>query len=395
MSSLLRNRNKKVIYGRMDRIGGGMRSILFIVFMTLSMMLNAAVTVIYSDGSYIVTQSGSTNGLQPVGVLKARPPSSKLSSILGIGAKLTPAGAIRTAVMLGAAQMLDNYEWPDIDDWPSKLLDGTGTPGAEPVNSVSEANNCNSWNPSQEGQRRVYNSHVYTFMPGYTDMTGSQYYWNAIATCIQYPIEGTYYQIYEANCQDSTCSAEQQSEGQQRLPMSATDFTDVITLHVPEIGDDIISQIPEDQLIPLMQENPTPDTSTSYEPRTVSTSIETTTINNTTGDTTTTTGTMQADWPSFCEWASIVCSFIDWMQEEPPAPPDETIPYEIVGEEQTYNSGLGSGTCPSPVPFAIQGNQVMISYQPACDAMGYFKYFAIAISTLIAAYIIVGHKQGG
>lgn len=102
------------------------------------------------------------------------------------------------------------------------------------------------------------------------------------------------------------------------------------------------------------------------------------------------------EWPGFCEWASIVCEWIGWTQEEPDAEPD--LPQVIDDdfyEEKTIQ--FGSKSCPPDyeinIPFI--NSVVAVPMQPLCDFAGIIYYMVMAAAYIIAAYITIGVARNG
>jgi len=108
-------------------------------------------------------------------------------------------------------------------------------------------------------------------------------------------------------------------------------------------------------------------------------------------------GTASSQWPGFCEWAPVVCDWIDWTQEMPEDMQPEDFPVETLTVDdlrKDYDSGLGSGSCPSPVTTDFMGSQIVFSYETACyGATTYFKPILLMIAGIIAAFIIVGASR--
>lgn len=128
--------------------------------------------------------------------------------------------------------------------------------------------------------------------------------------------------------------------------------------------------------------------------------------------------------PAFCEWAPSVCdfftvqktdnkaikdnqnkqleqdkSFIDWFKEMPDTPQTDQLPIEdqtiIFDDSQRINF---SDTCPAPEQFTVSffgySQNLEFSYQPLCEFMSMIKFFVIAGSYLIGAYIVMGLSRG-
>lgn len=102
------------------------------------------------------------------------------------------------------------------------------------------------------------------------------------------------------------------------------------------------------------------------------------------------------EWPGFCDWASIVCDWIGWTQEEPDAEPDlpQVIDDDFYQEKEIQ---FGSKTCPPDyeinIPFL--NSVVAVPMQPLCDFAGIIYYMVMASAYIIAAYITIGVARNG
>lgn len=105
---------------------------------------------------------------------------------------------------------------------------------------------------------------------------------------------------------------------------------------------------------------------------------------------------MELEFPVFCEWASIVCSFIDWMQQEPTPPVHPEIP-TVEPQFETWESGIGNtGTCPADVVTAFQGQNLPFKFDNACWAAStLFRPLLLGLALLTSAFIIVGSRVTG
>lgn len=151
-------------------------------------------------------------------------------------------------------------------------------------------------------------------------------------------------------------------------------------------------------------------TNISYGPTTITTTNTTVTNTYTNGNHTSTETTTETPgelpvtespggggvWPEFCEWASIVCDWIDWTQEEPPDEPD--LPQVIDDdfyEEKTIR--FGAKSCPPDyeinIPFI--NSSVAVPMQPLCDFAGIIYYMVMSAAYIIAAYITIGVARNG
>jgi len=100
---------------------------------------------------------------------------------------------------------------------------------------------------------------------------------------------------------------------------------------------------------------------------------------------------LNLEFPEFCEWASFLC-------EEPTEPTDSnwTVASLITEDEievQSYNSGLGSGSCPSPAVFMVLGTSLEYSYEPVCELAGVAKFFVLLFAYISSIYILLGIKR--
>lgn len=91
--------------------------------------------------------------------------------------------------------------------------------------------------------------------------------------------------------------------------------------------------------------------------------------------------------PAFCEWASFICEpFVGGDQPDVPM---------LDLEAPDYDSGLPTGgTCPQPYTFSTAFTGPMeISFQPACDLATAIRLPLLAISYLMAGFIVVGVRR--
>ncbi|MEM2002933.1 MAG: virulence factor TspB C-terminal domain-related protein [Candidatus Methanomethylicaceae archaeon] len=93
------------------------------------------------------------------------------------------------------------------------------------------------------------------------------------------------------------------------------------------------------------------------------------------------------EWPSFCEWASWICE--PFIADEHPDVP------ELDLQIPDYDSDLpNSATCPAPIVFeTVFFGQYEISLQPACDMAAAIRLPLLAISYLVAGFIVVGVRR--
>jgi len=96
-------------------------------------------------------------------------------------------------------------------------------------------------------------------------------------------------------------------------------------------------------------------------------------------------------FPDFCTWASFLC---DAPIE--PINSNWTVASMITEEEielESYSSGLGSGSCPSPEAFTVYGTSISYSYQPMCDLAGVARIFVLIFAYLSSIYILLGIRK--
>lgn len=372
----------------MDRSNFYLRCLCYLFFLTFSGSVFSANVyhTEYLNGSYVTSKVVDAGQRVTVSTAKASASSSRTMQLLSAGARYTPAGLLRTTATLAIAQLISEVNWDELDDWPTRPVDGTATSGAL-VGEDGVDNSCAAWDPTMEGTLITIASEVYTISPGdITPANYNLYSWSSYRICYAYPIRNTWWVLYRGFCQEVNCTDLGPTEPD-RVPLTETELTDILTSISPEIGDDIINNIPDAVIEEILGNEPVTDT--SNEPVTVTSTGTTTTI----GDTTITN--TETEYPSFCGWAGVLCDLADWLQEPFESPPAEAIPYEIVGGTSDFNSGLGAGSCPEPTPFTMGGQTEYFSYQLACDAAIWFSYIFIALASLIAGYILLGHKGAG
>lgn len=99
-----------------------------------------------------------------------------------------------------------------------------------------------------------------------------------------------------------------------------------------------------------------------------------------------------ADWPGFCDWATVVCEWLNWTREDPP--PEQDLPSvldEDFAEEKIIS--FGAKSCPPDYQISLEpflSAPVGVSFQPLCDFAALIYYMVMAASYIIAAYISIG-----
>lgn len=104
------------------------------------------------------------------------------------------------------------------------------------------------------------------------------------------------------------------------------------------------------------------------------------------------------DIPTDCAFMPTVCSFIDWVKDMSTEPePDLSVLLTDQDYEQTYTISFGSETCPEPIDINISfiDKTVQLSYEPACDFVGYARPFVLISAYIFAIYIGLGVVRRG
>lgn len=102
-----------------------------------------------------------------------------------------------------------------------------------------------------------------------------------------------------------------------------------------------------------------------------------------------------SELPAFCEWARVVCEFIEWYKDEGEPLEEQPVPWdESEIQMQEWSSGQSGGSCPAPVSTSAMGEQVEFSYQPICDFAESMYGVMIAMALAVAAFIIAGLRSG-
>ena len=102
-----------------------------------------------------------------------------------------------------------------------------------------------------------------------------------------------------------------------------------------------------------------------------------------------------SDLPAFCEWAKVVCDFIDWVKEDEEL---EDVEMPIQDEEievVDWSSGYeGGGSCPAPETVSVMGETIEFSYDPICQFATAINPAIQFIALCMAAFIIAGLRNG-
>lgn len=107
-------------------------------------------------------------------------------------------------------------------------------------------------------------------------------------------------------------------------------------------------------------------------------------------------GTFQL--PKFCDWATIVCDWIDWTQKDDELPdPDE--PDEIIPDIAELDTSVFRYVPGCPDPIVVPGSGLFesftISYDPICQFASKWSFVAPLIGFLSGAMIIIGVGRKG
>jgi hypothetical protein len=112
---------------------------------------------------------------------------------------------------------------------------------------------------------------------------------------------------------------------------------------------------------------------------------------------TTTTGTTATNWPNFCDWAGVVCEFIDWVKEDPEVEDELELPEEELEKQEIDKDLLNvSGhSCPNALqinfkdlPFNMTFNK-SIDIQPFCNTIEPLKYVLQLITICLCAFMFL------
>ncbi|MDV2486783.1 hypothetical protein [Acinetobacter johnsonii] len=108
---------------------------------------------------------------------------------------------------------------------------------------------------------------------------------------------------------------------------------------------------------------------------------------------TTTTGTTAQEWPAFCDWAGIVCEFIDWVKEDEQIKEDEPeeLDDSIFDREFDIEFNMGAACPPNPIwKFDFVGHQWSkeIDITSVCDFFKYLGYAIVFASNMTALWIV-------
>lgn len=133
----------------------------------------------------------------------------------------------------------------------------------------------------------------------------------------------------------------------------------------------------------------TPDTTGKTETETKTT----TTTDPVTGNQTTTgTSTGSLQFPAFCDWAGIVCDWINWTKEEPQEPELKPVFEEINVPYTPFSIAKFNAQCPPDenLSLNLMGQEMSFVFpmKPFCDFFSGIKPFVIALASFWAVKLI-------
>lgn len=102
------------------------------------------------------------------------------------------------------------------------------------------------------------------------------------------------------------------------------------------------------------------------------------------------------DFPPFCDWAAVVCDWLDWTQEEPELPEEDSdIPSELLPVVFTpFQLVNFDATCPPDIPLELQiiGEPIssVFPMQPFCTFFSGMQPFVLLLSMFVSVRIVAG-----
>lgn len=104
-------------------------------------------------------------------------------------------------------------------------------------------------------------------------------------------------------------------------------------------------------------------------------------------------GGVSGEWPGFCSWATIVCSFIEWFQTDASPPDDPEVPVVEVTEWNEVEVGGGSYSCPGVTNLGtVFGEPLNFNWTMACDFVIAAKPIILISSLITSLLILVGWR---
>lgn len=101
------------------------------------------------------------------------------------------------------------------------------------------------------------------------------------------------------------------------------------------------------------------------------------------------------EFPNFCQWASVVCSAIDWFREPPEPSQDVDMPQVDLPAPSGWVSSLGQGSCPAPHIINLNLGTQVYEWDPWCDLAARIKPLVIASAAFAALLILAGVSRRG
>lgn len=100
-------------------------------------------------------------------------------------------------------------------------------------------------------------------------------------------------------------------------------------------------------------------------------------------------GEIHLEFPIFCQWATIVCDFIEWFRSPADEPESVDVPIEDVDIPDGVDLG-GSYTCPPDRSVTVMGTvPIVFSYGPICDAGNTYGRPVIMLCASLASLLII------
>src|SRR5690606_585195 len=100
--------------------------------------------------------------------------------------------------------------------------------------------------------------------------------------------------------------------------------------------------------------------------------------------------------PAFCDYASKLCDWLDWTQEEPELPEEDSdIPSELLPIAFTPFQLINfDATCPPDIPLELQiiGEPIssVFPMQPFCTFFSGMQPFVLLLSMFVSVRIVAG-----
>lgn len=259
----------------------------------------------------------------------------------------------------------------------------------------------------------VHDATIYTSRTGGNSCPDGYIYYPAVGGCgamIARPISEADWAELEASLPSSNPQevANAGRDSQNRLGGPLPGYTDMpmtgpSSVTGPETTSTSTDPVTGDTIVT----NTSTQTNISYGPTTITTTNTTTSTTYQNGQETGTTVTTETpgelpvdsggggasgDWPGFCDWATVVCDWLDWTREDPP--PEQDLP-QLIDDDffEEKQISFGAKSCPEPYAISLapfMDTTVGVSFQPLCDFAGLIYYMVMAASYIIAAYISIG-----